>query len=430
MRGIVGAFLALFVVLAGPVSAQTEDRIEAVASDYVELVLGVNLIFDVPMDSLDPSLAPGLQAAREAARDPAEIAAGARTLIARLDALPAEDDALAAMRRRALRARLDFMDVALRGPDAPRLDLIEDTRRRFGFEPVFAPLSAFDPIIEQLEQDMPGDGALAERITEMRAAASVPPDRIEAVFNAALDECRRRSAPYFDLSDESVEVQFTDDDLTPAQALYQGGGRTIVRISRTIPTDVDRLLVHACHEAYPGHHLHFTAMDRVLFRRNGWAEYGAGLDADPLFAGAEAVAEYGVGLAFPVEERVAFLRDVLMPLAGKRMEHEAQWRAFLTARPRLLGSSATIAGEVLSGRIDAETGQQLLVRYRLQSPQAASQTMRMISAFGGGLIASDLGWAAVEQAMAGRSIEERWRLLRRIQEQPMLLSDVQALADD
>ncbi|HYI43331.1 MAG TPA: hypothetical protein VD768_06890, partial [Sphingomicrobium sp.] len=178
------------------------------------------------------------------------------------------------------------------------------------------------------------------------------------------------------------------------------------------------------HEAYPGHHAHYVAMDRELFRKRGWSEYGVGIDSDPLVPVAEAIAEHGVSLAFPIEERIAFERDVLYPILGRKMQNEEQWRAFFAARPALLGSTATIARDFIENRIDEETAVQRLIRYRLQTPEAARQTVKMLKAFGAYLIASDFGWYAVDRAMKKRNLGEQWRLLKRMQREPMLLADI------
>ena len=414
--------LILFFGGATPVRA---DPVDEIALDYAELALGAQLL-QSPNVEVDMGLAEQLAGAKAEARTSAQIGEAAEALIGRLDALVPTDDAVADMRRRSLRARLAALDLGVRPPAEP-LDIAEEVQRRFGFTPQFPALADYDATLAGLEATMPGEGTLPERIAAMRRSAAVPADRIEAVFHGALAECRRRTAAHAPLEPETVEVEFVDDDLTPAQTMYRGNGRSVVRISRVIPTDVDRLLQNACHEVYPGHHVHLLTLDRALYRARGWSEWGAAIDSEPVFPVAEAIAEHGVYLAFPVEERIAFQRDVLYPLAGLTMQDEEQWRAYLTARPRLLGSTATITRDFLTGAIDEETARALLVKYRLQTPEAAQQTIRMISAFGSFLIASDFGWYAVEQVMRGRSPEEQWALIRRMQSEPMLLSDVLAL---
>jgi hypothetical protein len=53
--------------------------------------------------------------------------------------------------------------------------------------------------------------------------------------------------------------------------------------------------------------------------------------------------------------------------------------------------------------------------------------IKMLDAFGPFVIASDAGWYTVDRAMQGKSVDERWRLLQRMESEPMLLEDVAAL---
>ena len=53
--------------------------------------------------------------------------------------------------------------------------------------------------------------------------------------------------------------------------------------------------------------------------------------------------------------------------------------------------------------------------------------IRMLDTFGPFVIASDAGWYAIDRAMKGKSVEEQWTLLQRIESEPMLLGDLTAL---
>ncbi|MXP42592.1 hypothetical protein GRI75_13180 [Altererythrobacter soli] len=418
----------LLALLSLPLHASPSkpSDVDSVARAYIELALGAYLLNGGDGDVATPRQEE-LARAKAAKRSAAQIAQEAAALVEALDALPAPPDRLTQMRHRSLRARLVSLEHGQRPADANTSDVADDVRLRFGFTADFPALSDYDAALARLDAAMPGPGTLPERIAALRATAAVTPERIEPVFRAAVAECRRRTAPHLDLAEESVDIRFVPDDLTPAQAEYVGGGKSIVSISTVIPTDVDRLLQHACHEVYPGHHAHMLALDRELYRLRGWPEYGAAMAADPVIPAAEAIAEYGVGLAFPVDERIAFQRDVLYPLAGLTMRNEEQWRAYLSARPEVLGATATVARDFLSGAIDEETAVTLLMRYRLQSREAARQTAKMIGAFGSYLIASDFGWFAVDRALRDKPREEQWRLLKQLQREPALLEDVVAL---
>jgi hypothetical protein len=110
------------------------------------------------------------------------------------------------------------------------------------------------------------------------------------------------------------------------------------------------------------------------------------------------------------------------------MQDEAGWRALISARSSVLGATSTIIRDYLDKKIDDPTAKQLAIRYRLMTPQSADQLLKMAKAFGPDLLASDQGWLAIDRAFEGKPVEEKWRLLQRMEEEPMLLGDVRALA--
>ena len=414
------------VLLVAAVPAAAADSIDAVARDYVELALAAQLLQPDLVHTNDARPAE-LARARAARRDAPTIDRELGALQARLERIAPGDDRLDAMRWRSLRARLESLRVQLRPADAPKLPVEEDVARTYGFTAHFPPLAGYDAALDRLSAAMPGPGSLPERIAAMKQAAIVPPDKVEPVVRAAVAECRRRTVAHLTLPAESVDLRFPDDAMFPGSADYAGDGRSIVALSRAIPANVDQLLQMACHEVYPGHHVHFVSIDHALYQARGWPEYAVELESGPFVPVAEAVAEYGVGLAFPVEERVAFERDVLFPLAGLTMGDPAQWRAYMAARSSILGASSTVARDFLAGTIDRDEAHRRFVRYRLQTPDAADQMLRMLPVVGSYIIASDMGWYTIDRMMQGKPVEAQWRLLHQIETEPMLLEDIAAL---
>lgn len=425
MRKLLLTLVAAFGLTgAAPPSS---DSIDAIVTNYVEIALETKKL-DPDLISINAPALNSIVETKAAKSDPAALATRSGDLIARLDALPKPQERLDAMRYRSLRARLVSLQAHLQVMGGAKLPIGEQVERFYGFKPDFRPLSSYDPGLDRLDNAIPGPGNLAERIAVLKTAALVPTDKIEPVFKAAFAECRRRASQHMQLRrPESVEIQFLHDLPAPAEDVYQGNGKSRARINLDSPVDVDRLLAAACHETYPGHHSHFVNLDDALVRGRDWHEFDVEIEDGPQFPVAESVAEYGVGLTFPVEERIAFQRDVLYPLAGLKMQNVEAWRAYISARPDVLGATATVARDYLSGAIDQATAHKLFVRYRLQTPTAAGQMLKMLDAFGSLVIASDFGWYVMDRSMQGKTVDEQWRLFRQIEREPMLLEDVAAL---
>jgi len=418
---------ALFVSLCTVTPAvASSDTVDAIARDYTILALQVQQFApDLIAAGAPPT---ELQAVAQATkRDRASVIVSLGTIIDRIDRLPRQANPLIAMRTRSLRAHAVSLRFQLRPPEAARVSVAEQVRLTSGFEPEFPSLAGYDDAIARLDRAMPGDGELSERIEALKAVATVPKNRIEPVVRAAIAECRKRVAAHLTLPTESVELRFPDDPLVPGESNYLGNGKSVVSVSTFVPADVDRLLSLACHEAYPGHHTNYAMLEEELAKKRGWPEISVELAESPQFPVSDAISEYGIGLTFPVEERIAYERDVLYPIAGLTMRNEAAWRALILARSSVLGATSTIVRDYLDRRIDATTAKKRFIRYRLQNRSSADQMIRMLDAFGPFVIASDAGWYAIDRAMKGKSVEEQWTLLQRIESEPMLLGDLTAL---
>ena len=430
MRIVLALIASLFLdITAADAQSGASASVDDLASSYVELMFGEREL-NPDTISVHAPRPDEEEAAKAAKRDAPAIAAEAKSLLARLDDLPKPTDRLAAMRLRSLRARVLALQSRMEAAGGAKWPVAEEVARYYGFTPAFRPLSEYDAALDKLDKELVGEGSLPERIAALRTSARVPPDKIEAVFNAAIAECGKRAARYLQLPPNSIQVSFTESEMVPAEELYLGAGKSQINVSKVIPTDVDRLLQGACHEVYPGHHAHMVIADHEMVKRRGWVEYAVEAIPGPLFPLAEAIAEFGIGLTFPVDDRLAFERDVLYPLAGLKMEKPEAWRAYISARPSILGASSTVGRDFLDKKIDEKTAHALFVRYRLQTPEAASQLIKMLPMVGTGLIASDMGWYTVDRALRGKSPEKQWQLLYRMASEPMLLDDIAALASE
>jgi hypothetical protein len=420
-------FVLLLMSAAAPEAAPAAHRpeLDALARDYVVIALQMEKVHPDTVSVGTPP--PALVARAKRPISTERAIAKLDDIVAALDKLAPVADPLVAMRQRSLRAHAASLALQLQPTRLARITTAERVRRIYGFDPVFPPLAQFDPAIDALDKALPGPGNLADRIDALKKRAQVPTDKIEAVVRTAVAECRRRTVAHLRMPPESLIITFPADPLVPGQSSYQGNGKGKMAVSTVVPADVDRLLQLSCHEAYPGHHTNYASMDANLWRKRHWPEGKVGLSFEPQFAVSDAISEYGTGLNFPLEERMRYEREVLYPLAGLTMQDEAAWRAYLSARSSVLGATSTVIRDYLDKRIDASTAKTLAMRYRLMNPRSAEQLIKMVDAFGIDIIASDQGWLAIDRAFAGKSVDEQWRLLQRMEEEPMLLGDVRAL---
>lgn len=310
-----GVLLAVALLMAcggGAVPDGPASEADRAAAEYLVLVpaliahdhdsaSGDTALSDVSLDSPSPSMRVEDIAARALASVRALRTPLARGDTARLEWLAAQLDAVAARASAVAGTSLSFD---------------EELRRLYGVQ--WAPQQTADAegARNELERRLPGGGALAARLRAFDERFIVPPDRLPAVFERAVAECRTRSRPHLGLPPrERVEVRYVTGRPWSGFSRYVGQGRSVIEVNTQFPLTVDRALDLACHESYPGHHALNVLRDERRAEQ-GWEE----LSALPLFSpasfAAEVLATRAAATAFTDDERRDFERDVLFPLAG------------------------------------------------------------------------------------------------------------------
>ncbi|MEO8141990.1 MAG: hypothetical protein ABI617_04965, partial [Sphingomicrobium sp.] len=143
---------------------------------------------------------------------------------------------------------------------------------------------------------------------------------------------------------------------------------------------------------------------------------------------AEGSANYGIDLAFPGPERLAYETRVLYPLAGIPTADAARYAELQQAMTALAGARFTIARELLEGRIDEAEAERLVERYQLVSPERARQSVAFTKQYRSYVINYGLGMDMIRAAVerAGASPQARWKRMEQLLSEPTLPSDLKS----
>ena len=344
----------------------------------------------------------------------AQVRASAESLIAILgDSVPLYRDTVVGMRHRYLRVQLGAMAARARILEGERLTFDEEARALYDVEPPHFQPAHFDSLLARLDSLLPGRGPLADRYQRFRDRLLIPATLVDTVFRTAIAACRSRTLAHLPLPQgERFDLEYVKDTPWNAYNWYKGGYRSLIQVNLDFPIPLDRAVDLACHEGYPGHHVYNALLEQSLVRARGWVE----ISMYPLFSPqsliAEGSANYGIDMAFPPAERVAFERDSLFPLAGldpALAGPNADVRAIME---RLNYARNEVARGYLNGELDAAEAQQLMQRWWLVSPDAAAKTLRFIDTYRSYVINYNLGRDLVAgwvQRTGGGSAEARWR---------------------
>lgn len=178
--------------------------------------------------------------------------------------------------------------------------------------------AALDALRDDLGALLPGPGTLAERHAAFRRTAAVPPERVDAVFAAAVDWCRRTAAVHVPLpAGESLTTRTEETTGWAAFSRPTGPRTSELWVARRGGADAAHLLQLAAHEGTPGHHAQHVLASTELTERRGWTERALHPGFGPHRLMAEGAAEAGAALLLPEDVRIRVLAEVLLPAAGQ-----------------------------------------------------------------------------------------------------------------
>ncbi len=286
----------------------------------------------------------------------------------------------------------------------------------------------FERVIADLDKRLPGQGSVHERYDTFRNRFVVPKEKLDGVFKAAIDGCRGRTLKHVTLpSTESFTVEHVTNKTWGGYNWYQGNYRSLIQVNIDLPIYINRALDLACHEGYPGHHVYNALLEKTLVRGRGWVEFSVYALFSPQSLIAEGTANYGIEVAFPKSDRLAFERDVLFPAAGLDPATAGPYYEVLALVDRLSYADNEAARRYLDGRIDAKGAVEWLMKYTLMPKPRAEQRLRFIEQYRSYVINYNLGKdmvAAYIEKRAGADSEKRWREFEKLLSSPRLPSDL------
>jgi hypothetical protein len=409
---------------AAPAANPSGDSLDAIARDYVALILEIG---EREPGYVDAYYGPPewQEAAKADPRSLPALIQGAAGLTERLNAVPTRGAEPSAVQRRAyLLAHVSAAAARLRMLSGETMGFADEAEALFGIRPELRPLESFDPVLAEIDALLPGEGSLTERVTAFRADYVIPRDKLQVVMDAAIAECRARTVRHIALpAHERFTLSFVGDKPWSGYNYYLGDAASRIEINADLPIYTERAVDLGCHEAYPGHHVYNLLLEQTFVRERGWMEMSVYPLFSPMSFVAEGSANYGIDLAFPGDEAATYERDVLLPLAGLNPA-TADTKAQLAALTRRLARAEyTIADDWLAGRIEREEAIRQLMKYNLVNEARATQRLRFIDTYRSYIINYGLGRDVV-QAWVERQGPDRWATMETLLSSQILPVDL------
>ena len=419
--------LALILAAACRSAAPADPAtLDPVAIRYVQLVLALGQHDASYVDAYYGPDSLRQAAARDTVPLPA-IRAAADSLLAALgDSTPAYADSLVRLRHAYLRTQLGALAARTRMLSGERLSFDEEARALYAAEPPHYDDAHFDSLVVRLDSLLPGRGELTARYERFAASVAIPAARVDTVFRTAIAACRARTLGRIPLPEgERFDLEYVTGTSWNAYNWYKGSYTSLIQVNLDFPIALDRAIDLACHEGYPGHHVYNAMLEKNLVRDRGWVEYSVYPLNSPQSLIAEGSANYGIEMAFPAQERVAYEKANLFPLAGiDPSRAEKYYRVEeLVKKTSYAGNEA--ARRYLNGEINADQAVEWLTKFGLYSPERARQRVRFIDQYRSYVINYNLGKDLVRNYVERRShgdAEARWDVFAELLSSPRLPS--------
>lgn len=426
IRFALASLLLLLASCRGQPSSQ--DSLDSVARDYVLLSLTIG---EKEEGYIDAYYGPAELQQRAKAEAPAQsldqLAKRTQQLAERAAKLETEVERLDRRRAKFLAAQLTAAATRLRMLKGEKLSFEDEAQGLFGVRPALKPLASYDPVLKEIEALVPGSGPLDQRVEAFQAQFTIPTAKLKPVFDAAIAECKARTARHISLPEgETFDLGFVTGKSWSGYNYYQGGYKSRIEVNTDLPIRISRAVDLGCHEGYPGHHVLNVLLEQRLAKGRGWIEYSVYPLYSPQSLLAEGSANYGIELAFPGEDKLDYEMKALYPLAGLPTADARRYAQLQDAMKALAGARFTIARELLEGRIDEAEAVRLTQRYQLVSPERARQLIDFTKQYRSYVINYGLGLDMVRADVeaAGPTPAARWKRMEQLLSEPTLPSDL------
>jgi hypothetical protein len=302
------------------------------------------------------------------------------------------------------------------------------------FYDVSAPVQSeeyFQKIIDELNKLLPGKGNIDERIVNFKKRFQIPEEKVEAVFDAAINECRKRTGKYIQLPEsEKFKVEYVEEKPWGAYNWYKGNFFSVIQIATDFPVYIDSPVGLASHEGYPGHHVYNVLLEKTLVKDKGWIEYTVYPLYSPQSLIAEGTANYGVEILFPGDERIKFEKEVLFPLAGLDTTGADLYYKIDSLQEKLIGSGIFAARNYLDGAWTEEETVNWLQKFQLRTKERAEKYLSFIKTYRSYVVTYDVGKKIISDYIEKNgeienNLAKRWEIFTKIISTPQTPSGLQ-----
>lgn len=419
MRKILTLLFAVVLSACASTTATSPAAMNDASERYVKLVLALG---EHDADYVDAYYGPPewrteVKAKKESVD---AIHDAAVALDKELRAMPKPADEMLALRREYLARQTESLIARAELLKGRKMTFDEESQALYDAVAPHHDEAYFEQLTADLSHELPGDGALADRIDAFKRDFIIPKEKLDAVFKRAIEGCRARTLEHIALPPgETFTIEYVTNKSWSGYNWYQGNFHSLIQVNTDLPIYIDRAIDLACHEGYPGHHVYNALLEKNLVRDRGWKEFTVYPLFSPQSLIAEGSANYGIDIAFPADQRVEFEKTNLFPIAGLDPSKAAKYYRIQELAAKLGYAGNEAARGYLDGKLTADQAVNWLTKYALMSEPRARQRLKFIEQYRSYVINYNLGKDLVAQWVRGD-----WERFKQLLSSPRLPSSL------
>jgi hypothetical protein len=289
-------------------------------------------------------------------------------------------DDLPAQRRDYLARHATAMQMTLRLLAGEQVSLADEVQALYDVQPQWTDESIFEQSLQELDDILPGNGSLQERLNSWKKSFEVSVEKIRDLLPRITDKLREPTRKKFDLpDDESFVVEFVSNQPWGAYNWYLGNSRSRIDINTDLPLLISRIPALMAHEGYPGHHTDLSIKEKKLVQGLNYSEFTVNLLNAPSAVMAEGIATSALETILTDEELEAWFREEILPAAGMSHLDSKSILAFNHANRKTDALSGNAAFMLHDQHKSEEEIIQYIQKHRLSTEKEARQTIKFIS---------------------------------------------------
>lgn len=283
--------------------------------------------------------------------------------------------------------RMDFLtrqvhaiQMSLRLLDGENVSLAEEVHALYDIQPQWKDEATFREAQQELDQLLPGEGPLQDRLDRWKRSLEIPIDMVNELLPYITDRLRELTRRKFRLPEqESFTLDFVSNEPWSAYNWYLGEYRSRIAINTDLPLRVNALAALIAHEGYPGHHTELSIKEAKLVRRLNYKEHLVTLINSPSCVIAEGIATTALEVVLSDEELEEWYREEILPRAARSNIDAATIVQVRRSAEKLNSLSGNAAFMLHDQKKSTEEIQAYLQEYGLLTEKEASQRIKFIS---------------------------------------------------